>query len=63
MQENRNTFAEMLDTYECPTHGKRRRSQREVRQAERDETCVYVCTDCGEVADPAPFEPGPEDRR
>jgi hypothetical protein len=56
MPERRNTFAETFDTYHCPTHGARRRSRGEVRQAERDETCVYVCTDCGEVADPEFFE-------
>jgi hypothetical protein len=58
MPENRDTFADRLDTYDCPTHGKRRRSQGEVRQEERDETCVYVCTACGEVADPECVEEG-----
>jgi hypothetical protein len=41
-----------LDTYHCPTHGVRSRRRGEVRQAEIDEVCLYVCTRCGEVADP-----------
>jgi hypothetical protein len=49
---------EAFDTYHCPTHGARRYSRGEVRQAERDETCLYVCTLCGQVADPTPFEAG-----
>jgi hypothetical protein len=58
MPENRKSFAEILDTYYCPTHGKRRRSQGQVKQAERDEVCLYVCTKCRAVADPTFFEPG-----
>jgi len=50
--------AEAFDTYHCPTHGPRRYSRGEVRQAERDETCLYVCTLCGQVADPTPFGTG-----
>jgi hypothetical protein len=53
--------AEAFDTYHCPTHGPRRYSRGEVRQAERDETCLYVCTLCDQVADPAPFEAGAEE--
>jgi len=48
--------ADDFDTYQCPTHGARRYSHGEVRQAERDETCIYVCTACGRVADPTPIE-------
>ncbi len=32
---------------DCPRCGFRRREQ--ARQEERDEVCLYVCTDCGEV--------------
>jgi hypothetical protein len=53
--------AEAFDTYHCPTHGARRYSRGEVRQAERDETCLYVCTRCGQVADPTPLEGNLED--
>jgi hypothetical protein len=53
--------AEAFDIYHCPTHGARRHSRGEVRQAERDETCLYVCTRCGQVADPAPFDAGAEE--
>jgi hypothetical protein len=42
-----------LDTYHCPTRGVRSRRRGEVRQAEIDEVCLYVCTRCGEVADPS----------
>jgi hypothetical protein len=52
-------MAAVLDVYHCPTHGVRRYSLGEVRQAERDETCLYVCADCGEVADPEFFEEEP----
>ena len=51
-------MAAVLDVYHCPTHGVRRDSLGEVRQAERDETCVYVCADCGEVAEPEFFAEG-----
>jgi predicted SprT family Zn-dependent metalloprotease len=55
-QEFRKGFAEAEDTYYCTGGcGERRRSRREVRQEERDETCLYVCTACGKVADPLPF--------
>jgi hypothetical protein len=40
-----------FDTYFCATHGPRRQSLGEVRQEERDEVCLYVCTLCGRVAD------------
>ena len=50
--------SEVFDTYHCPTHGLRRHSRSEVRQAERDETCLYVCTLCDQVADPTPLEGG-----
>jgi hypothetical protein len=52
---------EAFDTYHCPTHGPRRYSRGEVRQAERDETCLYVCTLCDQVADPTPFDAGAEE--
>jgi hypothetical protein len=48
-------LAEAFDTYHCRSHGTRRVSRRELRQEERDETRVYVCTLCGEVADPTPL--------
>jgi hypothetical protein len=47
--------AEAFDTYHCRRHGTRRLSRGELRQEERDETYVYVCTLCGEVADPTPL--------
>jgi hypothetical protein len=47
--------AEAFDTYHCRTHGTRYLSRRELRQEARDETCVYVCTLCGQVADPTPL--------
>jgi hypothetical protein len=47
--------AEVFDTYHCRAHGTRYLSRWELRQAERDETGVYVCTLCGEVADPTPL--------
>jgi hypothetical protein len=50
--------SEAFATYHCPTHGPRRYSRGEVRQAERDETCLYVCTLCDQVADPTPLEGG-----
>jgi hypothetical protein len=52
---------EAFDTYYCPTHGARRYSRGEVRQAERDEVCVYVCTLCSQVAAPTPFEASAEE--
>jgi Family of unknown function (DUF6166) len=55
---NGHVMAAVLDVYHCPTHGVRRYSLGEVRQAEQDETCVYVCADCGEVAEPECFEEG-----
>lgn len=56
---DRPAIGEAFDTYYCPSHGVRRYSRGEARQAERNETCVYVCTACGQVADPEFFE-GPE---
>jgi hypothetical protein len=47
--------AEAFDTYHCRRHGTRRLSRGELRQAERDETGVSVCTRCGQVADPTPL--------
>jgi len=47
--------AEAFDTYHCRSHGTRYLSRGELRQEERDETCVYVCTLCGQVADPTPL--------
>jgi hypothetical protein len=47
--------AEAFDTYHCRSHGTRYLSRGELRQAEQDETCVYVCTLCGQVADPTPL--------
>ena len=49
------THAEAFDTYHCRSHGTRRISRGELRQEERDGTCVYVCTLCGQVADPTPL--------
>jgi hypothetical protein len=46
-------WAREFDTLYCPTHGVRRKSVGEVRQEERDEVCLYVCTRCGQVADEA----------
>jgi hypothetical protein len=48
--------SEAFDTSHGPTHGPRRDSCGEVRQAERDETCLYVCTLCDQVADPTLLE-------
>jgi len=50
--------AEVFDTYHCPTHAARRYSHGEVHQAARDETCVSVCTACGQSADPTPVTGG-----
>jgi hypothetical protein len=47
--------AEVFDTYHCRAHGTRYLSRGELRQAEREETGVYVCTLCGQVADPTPL--------
>ncbi len=47
--------AEAFDTYHCRTHGTRYLSRGELRQDAREETCVYVCTLCGQVADPTPL--------
>ena len=49
------THAEAFDTYHCRRHGTRRLSRGELRQEERDATGVYVCTLCGQVADPTPL--------
>ena len=49
------THAEAFDTYHCLHHGTRYLSRGELRQEARDETCVYVCTLCGQVADPTPL--------
>jgi hypothetical protein len=47
--------AEAFDTYYCRAHGTRYLSRGELRQEETDETCRYVCTLCGQVADPTPL--------
>jgi hypothetical protein len=47
--------AEAFDTYLCRRHGTRRLSRGELLEEEREETCVYVCTLCGQVADPTPL--------
>jgi hypothetical protein len=47
--------AEAFDTYHCRAHGTRYLSRGELHQEERDETIVYVCTLCGQVADPTPL--------
>jgi hypothetical protein len=49
------THVEAFDTYHCRRHGTRYLSRRELRQEERDETYVYVCTLCGQIADPMPL--------
>jgi hypothetical protein len=46
---------EAFDTYHCRAHGTRYFSRGELRQEARDETYVYVCTLCGQVADPTPL--------
>jgi hypothetical protein len=46
---------EAFDTYHCRSHGTRRISRGELRQEARDDTVVYVCTLCGQVADPTPL--------
>jgi hypothetical protein len=47
--------AEAFDTYHCRAHGTRYLSRGELRQEARDETVVYVCLLCGQVADPTPL--------
>jgi hypothetical protein len=47
--------AEAFDTYHCRTHGTRYLSRGELRHEERDESCVYICTHCDQVADPTPL--------
>ena len=46
---------EAFDTYHCRAHGTRYLSRGELRQEARDATGVYVCTLCGQVADPTPL--------
>jgi hypothetical protein len=53
--------ADALDTYHCPTHGVRSRRRGEVRQAEVDEVCLYVCSACSQIADPTSFAGSTED--
>lgn len=48
-------FAEAEDTVWCPTHKERRKSLGQAVQREVDETCVYVCAECGAVCDDLPF--------
>ena len=47
--------AEAYDTYHCRAHGTRYLSRGELRPEAREETGVYVCTLCGQVADPTPL--------
>jgi hypothetical protein len=47
--------AEAFDTYHCRRHGTRYVSRGELRQEQRDASVVYVCTLCGQVADPTPL--------
>jgi hypothetical protein len=47
--------AEAFDTYHCRRHGTRYLSRGELRQKEQEATYVYVCTLCGQVADPTPL--------
>jgi hypothetical protein len=47
--------AEAFDTYHCRAHGTRYLSRGELRQEERAEICVYLCTLCGQVTDPTPL--------
>jgi hypothetical protein len=49
-------IAHAFDTYHCPTHGVRSQRSGEVCQVARDEVGMYVCTLCGQVADPTPFD-------
>jgi hypothetical protein len=49
------THVEVFDTYHCRRHGTRYLSRGELRQEERAETFVYVCTLCDQVADPTPL--------
>ncbi len=49
------THVEAFDTYHCRAHGTRYLSRGELRQEEREETCVYVCTLCDQIADPTPL--------
>jgi hypothetical protein len=49
------THVEAFDTYHCRRHGTRRLSRGELRQEERGETFIYVCTLCNQVADPTPL--------
>jgi hypothetical protein len=46
--------AEAFDTYHCRRHGTRHLSRGELRQEAQEETWVFVCTLCGQVADPTP---------
>jgi hypothetical protein len=41
--------------YYCRNCGHRSKLRGEVRQEERDETCLYVCTICNEIVDEIPF--------
>jgi hypothetical protein len=53
--------ADALETSHGPTHGVRSRRRGEVRQAEVDEVCLYVCRACGQIADPTSFAGRTED--
>jgi hypothetical protein len=49
------THAEAFDTYHCVNHGTRRISRGELLREEQGETIMYVCTLCGQVANPTPL--------
>jgi hypothetical protein len=49
------SHVEAFDTYHCRAHGTRYLSRGELRQEARNETVVYVCMLCGQVADPTPL--------
>lgn len=46
---------EAFDTCCCPNCGDRRKSLNEVRQVERDECCLYACTQCDATVSETPF--------
>jgi hypothetical protein len=49
------THVEAFDSYHCRAHGTRYLSRGELRQEAQGEIFVYVCTLCGQVADPTPL--------
>jgi hypothetical protein len=52
-----------LNTDHYPSHGICSRRRGEVRQAELDEICLYVCRACGQIADPIWFAGRTKDPR